>query len=143
MSFQNLVRLSQIKKFSLCLITPMSTKCQKNEKKIDTINVIQHDDRLWYLRLFYNGAFSVVSKHDFDDQFFLLATVNHSLLSKWHSKVKFWNLFSVHVKRMSVKIVANGKIVINNVKPILHFLTVQWQCCPKFRVSNCTKRTEK
>jgi hypothetical protein len=27
-----------------CLITPMSTKCQKNEKKI-TINVIQHDDR--------------------------------------------------------------------------------------------------
>jgi hypothetical protein len=46
MSFQNLVRLSQIKNFSLCLITPMSTKCQKNEKKIDTINVIQHDDRL-------------------------------------------------------------------------------------------------
>jgi hypothetical protein len=23
----------------------------------------------------YNGAFSIVSKHDFDDQFFLLATV--------------------------------------------------------------------
>jgi hypothetical protein len=28
-----------------CLITPMSTKCQKNEKKM-TINVVQHDDRL-------------------------------------------------------------------------------------------------
>jgi hypothetical protein len=56
MSFQNLVRLSQIKKFP-CLIMPMSTKCQKNEKKM-TINVIQHDDGLWYLRLFYNGAFS-------------------------------------------------------------------------------------
>jgi hypothetical protein len=39
-----------------------------------TINVIQHDDI--YLRPFYNGAFSVVSKHDFDDQFFLLATVS-------------------------------------------------------------------
>jgi hypothetical protein len=41
MSFQNLVRLSQIKKIP-CLIMPMSTKCQKNEKKM-TINVIQHD----------------------------------------------------------------------------------------------------
>jgi hypothetical protein len=28
-----------------CLIMPMSTKCQKNEKKM-IINVIQHDDRL-------------------------------------------------------------------------------------------------
>jgi hypothetical protein len=28
-----------------------------------------------YLRSFYNGAFSIASKHDFDDQFFLLATV--------------------------------------------------------------------
>jgi hypothetical protein len=28
-----------------CLIMSMSTKCQKNEKKM-TINVIQHDDRL-------------------------------------------------------------------------------------------------
>jgi hypothetical protein len=28
-----------------CLIMRMSTKCQKNEKKM-TINVIQHDDRL-------------------------------------------------------------------------------------------------
>jgi hypothetical protein len=25
---------------------------------------------------FYNGAFSIASKHDFDDQFFLLATVS-------------------------------------------------------------------
>jgi hypothetical protein len=45
---------------------PMLTKCQKNEKKV-TINVIQHDDKLWYLRPFYNGAFSIVSKNDFDD----------------------------------------------------------------------------
>jgi hypothetical protein len=28
------------------------------------------------LRLFYNRAFSIASKHDFDDQFFLLATVH-------------------------------------------------------------------
>jgi hypothetical protein len=27
------------------------------------------------LRSFYNGAFSIASKHDFDDQFFLLAIV--------------------------------------------------------------------
>jgi hypothetical protein len=52
-----------------------STKCQKIEKKI-TINVIQHDGRLLYLRLFYNGAFSIVSKNDFDDQNLLLATVD-------------------------------------------------------------------
>jgi hypothetical protein len=31
------------------------------------------------LRSFYNGAFSIALKHDFDDQFFLLATeVHHS-----------------------------------------------------------------
>jgi hypothetical protein len=34
----------KFKKFPY-LIMPMSTKCQKNEKKM-TINVIQHDDRL-------------------------------------------------------------------------------------------------
>jgi hypothetical protein len=34
----------KLKKFP-CLITPMSTKCQKNKKKM-TINVIQHDDKL-------------------------------------------------------------------------------------------------
>jgi hypothetical protein len=28
-----------------------------------------------YLRLFYNGAFSITSKNDFDDQNLLLATV--------------------------------------------------------------------
>jgi hypothetical protein len=54
---------------------PTSTKCQKIEKKM-TINVIQHDDRLLYLRLFYNEAFSIVSKNDFDDQNLLLATVD-------------------------------------------------------------------
>jgi hypothetical protein len=41
-----------------------------------TNNVIQHDDRIDMLRPFYNGTFSVVSKHDFDDQFFLLAAVH-------------------------------------------------------------------
>jgi hypothetical protein len=48
MSFQNLVRLSQIKKIP-CLIMPMSTKCQKKIElllKKMTINVVQHDDRL-------------------------------------------------------------------------------------------------
>jgi hypothetical protein len=40
-----------------------------------SINVIQYDDRLWYLRSFYNEAFSIASKHEFDDQFVLLATV--------------------------------------------------------------------
>jgi hypothetical protein len=65
-----------------------STKCQKIEKKI-TINVIQHDDRLLYLRLFYNGAFSIVSKNDFDDQNLLLATV--------HIPVHFFN--SEHILR--------------------------------------------
>jgi hypothetical protein len=44
MSFQNFVRLSQIKKIPY-LIMPMSTKCQKNEENM-TINAIQHDDRL-------------------------------------------------------------------------------------------------
>jgi hypothetical protein len=77
----------------------------------------------------FGHHFSVISKN---------CNVNHSLLSTWHSKVKFWNLLSVHVNRMSIKIVANGKIEVNNVKPILHFLTVYWQWCPKFRVSNCT-----
>jgi hypothetical protein len=51
---------------------PMSTKCQKNEKKM-TVNVIQHDKR--YVRLFCNGAFSIASKNDLDDQNLLLATV--------------------------------------------------------------------
>jgi hypothetical protein len=44
MSFQNLVRLSQILK-NPCLIMPTSSNYQKIEKKM-TINVIQHDDRL-------------------------------------------------------------------------------------------------
>jgi hypothetical protein len=37
---------------------PTSTKCQKIKKKM-TVDVTQDDDRLWYLRLFYNGAFSI------------------------------------------------------------------------------------
>jgi hypothetical protein len=43
-----------------------------------TISVIQHDDRLYYLRPFYSGTFSIASKYDFDDQFFLLATVQYN-----------------------------------------------------------------
>jgi hypothetical protein len=36
-----------------------------------TINVIQHDDRFDDdLGPFYNGAFSIASKYDFDDHFF-------------------------------------------------------------------------
>jgi hypothetical protein len=53
---------------------PMSTSVKKIRKKI-TIKVIQHDASLCYLRPFYDGAFSIVPKHDFDDQFFLLTTV--------------------------------------------------------------------
>jgi hypothetical protein len=41
-----------------------------------TINVIQLDDRLLYLRLFYNGASSIASKNDLDDQNLFLATVH-------------------------------------------------------------------
>jgi hypothetical protein len=44
MSFQNLVRLSQIEKFSLPDYAYVN-KVSKNEKKM-TINVIQHVDRL-------------------------------------------------------------------------------------------------
>jgi hypothetical protein len=55
----------------------MSTKCQKNEKKM-TINVIPHDDRLRYLRLFYNGPLSIALKDDLDHQNLLLATVHTS-----------------------------------------------------------------
>jgi hypothetical protein len=46
----------------------------KYEKKI-TINVLQHDDRLRYLRPFYNGAFSIAAKYDFDDQFFFCDSI--------------------------------------------------------------------
>jgi hypothetical protein len=76
MLFQNLVRLSQIWKISL----PDYAHVNKVSKKLEkmTINVIQHDDRLWYLRLFYNGTFSIASKNDLDDQNLLLATVHIS-----------------------------------------------------------------
>jgi hypothetical protein len=46
------------------LIMPMPTKCKKNEKKM-TMNITEHDDRLGYLRRFYNGAFA--SKNDIED----------------------------------------------------------------------------
>jgi hypothetical protein len=41
---------------------PMTTKCQKNKKKMK-INDIQHDDKFWYLRPFYNGVFSIASRN--------------------------------------------------------------------------------
>jgi hypothetical protein len=49
---------------------------------------------LEYLRPFYNGAFSIASKHDFDDQFlfFLLATV--SILDRgMQIKINLKNVF--------------------------------------------------
>jgi hypothetical protein len=45
MSFQSLVRLSQIKKLYLPDYAHVNKVCQENEKKM-TINVIEHDDRL-------------------------------------------------------------------------------------------------
>jgi hypothetical protein len=82
----------KFKKFP-CLIMPTSTKCQKIEKKM-TINVIQHDDRLCYLRLFYNGAFLIASKNDLDDQNLLLATVHiYKVTENFVSLFQSVNLF--------------------------------------------------
>jgi hypothetical protein len=39
-------------------------------------------------------------------------------------KSQILKLIFYHLNRMSIKIVANGKIEVNNVKRILHFLTV-------------------
>jgi hypothetical protein len=83
------------------LIIPTSTKCQKMRKKM-RINVIQHDDRLWNLRPFYNRAFYIASKNDIDDQNLFLATVHNYYLSKISKicslikKIKttpFWTIF--------------------------------------------------
>jgi hypothetical protein len=52
-----------------------------------TINVIQHDDRLLYLRPFYNGAFFIASKNDLDDQNLLLAIVH--LKNLMFSSIRF------------------------------------------------------
>jgi hypothetical protein len=54
-----------------------------------TINVIQHDDRLRYLQPFYNGAFSIMPKHYFDDQFFLLTAV---LFRTWNLGQHFFDI---------------------------------------------------
>jgi hypothetical protein len=77
LSDESIVFIIDVGKKIPCLILPMSTKCQRNEKKI-TINdeLMSYNIWLWYLRPFYNGAFSIVSKDDFDDQFFLRATVS-------------------------------------------------------------------
>jgi hypothetical protein len=72
---------------------PTSTKCQKIKKKM-TVDVTQDDDRLWYLRLFYNGAFSIASKNDLDNQNLLLATVQ--LLDK-----NLWCFFYFEQKNQS------------------------------------------
>jgi hypothetical protein len=76
---------------------PMSTNCQK----ILLINVIQHNDRLRFLRPFYSGAFYIASKHDFDDQFFFardsmyvrLAAKKTGTVRK--SSVRFYYIFIV------------------------------------------------
>jgi hypothetical protein len=58
-----------------------------------TINVIQHDDRLRYLRLFYNGTFSIASKNDLDDQNLLLATVHiFFYISATRYKLRLFNM---------------------------------------------------
>jgi hypothetical protein len=69
---------------------PMSIKCQKHEKKM-TINVIQHDDS--------NGAFSIASKNDIDNQNVLLATVHI------YQNIKFIGIFVVfsrYTKKLDV-----------------------------------------
>jgi hypothetical protein len=50
--------------------------------------------------------------------------LNHLYCQRDIQKSNFEIYFLCHVNRMSIKIVANGKIEVNNVKPILHFLTV-------------------
>jgi hypothetical protein len=62
MSLQYLVRSSQIKKNSLFDYAHIN-KVSKN------------DDRLRYLRPFYNGAFCIASNNDIDAQNLLLATI--------------------------------------------------------------------
>jgi hypothetical protein len=107
MSFQNLVRLP-------AWLSPRQ-QCQKIEKKM-TINVIQHDDRLWYLRLFYNGAFLIVSKNDLDDQNLLLATVPIILFVtiEIYEKVKIRRLKCIRVMRKQ------------NVIKMLRFFTISF-----------------
>jgi hypothetical protein len=70
MSFQNLIRLSQIP----CLIMTMSTKCQKNQKKMTTnvINMIRGYDI--YDR-FTMEHFPLRPSMILTTSFFLLATV--------------------------------------------------------------------
>jgi hypothetical protein len=60
-----------------------------------SINVIPHDDRSWYLRPFYNGAFSIASKHDFDDQFFF-------------ARDSTWNLKLINICSLLLNINING-----------------------------------
>jgi hypothetical protein len=106
---------------------PTSTKGQKIEKKM-TINVIQHDDRLWYLRMFYNGAFSIASKNDLDDQNLLLATV--------YTIIPVPNVLS-NLKKISLQPASIILLVTNVYSPCdsiyLSKICQNMQCCFKFK----------
>jgi hypothetical protein len=54
---------------------------QQNDNKCNN-----DDDRLWHLWLFYNGAFSIASKNDLDDQNLLLATKNYLTVCQFINK---------------------------------------------------------
>jgi hypothetical protein len=53
------------------------------------------------LRSFYNGVFSIASKHDFDDQFFLLGTICHKIIIR---KIEFHLLIAQLLYKSQVKI---------------------------------------
>jgi hypothetical protein len=61
-----------------CLIRYVHVN-KMSKKLINQCQLMSYNMRigyeLWYLGQFYNGAFSISSTHDFDDQFFLLTTV--------------------------------------------------------------------
>jgi hypothetical protein len=70
MSFQNLVRLLQMKKISLpnyAHVNKVSKKIRKKGQSLSSNMMIGYD--------IYNEAFPIVSKNDIGDQNFLLVTV--------------------------------------------------------------------
>jgi hypothetical protein len=78
------------------------------------------------LRSFYNGAFSIASKHDFDDQFFLLATVlqvyfpqnlNVSALFNCKEKMKRGKTF---IKIISSKVNLDPELISYNFENIFN-----------------------
>jgi hypothetical protein len=96
--------VSQIKKFP-CLITQQSVKI---------------------IGPFYNRAFSIASKHDFDDQFFLLATVHLWDRSRNNTKVKanfiliYWIAF-FHIFPQIFQIFFSKKGLSKYVAPIVSY----------------------